>query len=334
MLDMTQKVVGIHSIFNKDKNGHYTKKALLYQDIITYSIAKKKESFKDKDSFRHWDLAKYLMNKNAEYINRYKDPSSKHTPIKNRIENTQRRTKDNVQHIIDLGLMKKSDYVKESKGTGSIPTFTYTQAGCLFAWIIQSFDPNKRSDSEKEIYKILHDSMFNITDESSSVSIFFSSFFKKMYEKNFFGKYVECFRELLDNRTIMTFEEFFQYISIPRLKDKNTGAKYLRLWSDTINELKPQVKELVLYNLKLDLERRMEKQAEFYKDYEKVRFAIRDKPHMIAIEGHCKQCNHVITFPISLRMYNERIAYAHIIPLVIKCHNCGKKDSLNLPYLI
>jgi hypothetical protein len=130
MLDMTQKVVGIHSIFNKDKNGHYTKKALLYQDIITYSIAKKKESFKDKDSFRHWDLAKYLMNKNAEYINRYKDPSSKHTPIKNRIENTQRRTKENVQHMIDLGLMKKSDYVKESKGTGSIPTFTYTLAGC------------------------------------------------------------------------------------------------------------------------------------------------------------------------------------------------------------
>jgi ribosomal protein L44E len=155
-----------------------------------------------------------------------------------------------------------------------------------------------------------------------------------MYEKNFLGEYVEYFREVLDNRIVMTFGEFFQYILLPRLKDKDKGARYLRLWSDTINELEPQVKELVLYNLKLDLERRMERQVEFYKNYEQVRFAIRDKPHMIAIEGRCKQCNHAITFPISLRMYNERMAYAHIIPLVIKCRNCQKKDSLRLPYLI
>jgi hypothetical protein len=99
-----------------------------------------------------------------------------------------------------------------------------------------------------------------------------------MYEKNFLGEYVEYFREVLDNRIVMTFGEFFQYILLPRLKDKDKGARYLRLWSDTINELEPQVKELVLYNLKLDLERRMERQVEFYKNYEQVRFAIRDKP--------------------------------------------------------
>jgi hypothetical protein len=184
---MTKNVVGIHSIFDKDKDGHYTKKALLYQDIIIYSIAREKEGqiFRDKDPFRHWDLAKYLMNKNNEYINLYKDPSARHTPIKNRIENTQRRTKDKVQDLIDLGLMKKGEDVKESKGTGIIPTFIYTPAGNLFAWIIQSFDTQKRSDSEKEIYKILHDSMFRITDDSSSVSIFFSLLFKKMYERTF-----------------------------------------------------------------------------------------------------------------------------------------------------
>jgi hypothetical protein len=168
--------------------------------------------------------------------------------------------------------------------------------------------------------------LFRFLDSQEPVLIF--------YCLTCFLEYIEYFKEVLDNSNVMTFEGFFQYIMLPRLKDKEKGARYFRLWNDTINDLEPQVKELVLYNIKLDLERRMERQVEFYKNYEEVRFAIRDKPHMIAIEGHCKQCNHFITFPFSLQMYNKRMTYAHIIPLVIKCHNCQKKDSLSLPYLI
>ena len=92
MLLMKRNVIGINSIFQKDKNGNYTEYALLYQDILKYSIASKQTNNVDsKNCVKHWDLARWLMKKNQEFINRYKDPSTRNTTINNRIENTQQR---------------------------------------------------------------------------------------------------------------------------------------------------------------------------------------------------------------------------------------------------
>ena len=65
MLLMKRNVIGISSIFQKDKNGNYTKYALLYQDILKYSIASKKtNNVESINCVKHWDLARWLMKKN------------------------------------------------------------------------------------------------------------------------------------------------------------------------------------------------------------------------------------------------------------------------------
>jgi hypothetical protein len=77
MLFMRQiQLPGVNFIFQKDENCHYTKLALLYQDIIRYSIVKIKENPPDKRSFTHRELAKWILENNKEYINYYKDPST------------------------------------------------------------------------------------------------------------------------------------------------------------------------------------------------------------------------------------------------------------------
>lgn len=86
MLFMRQtQLPGVNFIFQKDKNGHYTKLALLYQDILSYSIIKIKSNPPDSRSFTHRELAKWLLENNNEYKNYYKDPSTRHNTLNSRI---------------------------------------------------------------------------------------------------------------------------------------------------------------------------------------------------------------------------------------------------------
>ena len=66
---------GISAIFQKDKEGKYTDNALLYQNILHYSIINEKQNQSNTNTtFKVWDLAKWLIENNVEFANYYKDP--------------------------------------------------------------------------------------------------------------------------------------------------------------------------------------------------------------------------------------------------------------------
>jgi hypothetical protein len=332
MLFMKRDVIGIHSIFQKDRNSNYTKPALLYQDILRYSIHSK--SSINVCHIRHWDLARWLMKKNQEFINHYKDPSTRNTTINNRIENTQQRTKGKIKDLIELGLMKQIGTVKRSKGTGIVPIYEYKPAGYLFAYIMQSFDPKKKEDAEKQIYGLLHDSLFKISENSQSDVLFYSRYFRKLDENNVFGNFFSYIRELLDSgRRIQTLRLFFQYAMLPYYKDGNGVRFFVKLWSDTVNELEPILKELVLHSLKLGIEDKMHRQVEDIKTFEKMRLRLKDKPDHLVLECFCIKCKFVTCWPIHLLGYMEAMAYADVSPIVITCPRC-KAMSLEVPQYI
>ena len=74
-------------------DGDYTRNALLYQNIIKYSI---KDKYKENDnkSFRSRSSTKWLLEENKEFITYSKDASTSHFTISNRIENRLDRVKD------------------------------------------------------------------------------------------------------------------------------------------------------------------------------------------------------------------------------------------------
>jgi hypothetical protein len=73
--------LSFYLIFRKDNHGNYTKKALLYQDILSISIDTEiEEKLKYSQPIKHWDLSKRLMKKNQEFRERYKDLSTALTP--------------------------------------------------------------------------------------------------------------------------------------------------------------------------------------------------------------------------------------------------------------
>src|ERR1041385_4474098 len=105
-------------IFGKYKDGTFTKKALLCQDILKHCInGKYKEN--DNESFRLWNLAKWLLEFSLEFINHFRELSTRNYTTSNNIEYIIRRIKHNVEKLVDVGLIIQVRTEKEIKGTGS-----------------------------------------------------------------------------------------------------------------------------------------------------------------------------------------------------------------------
>ena len=63
--------IQINSIFNVDKQGHYTNKSLLYQDMICYSIARRLEN-PNPSIFKQREIANWLLRHNQEPLGEYR----------------------------------------------------------------------------------------------------------------------------------------------------------------------------------------------------------------------------------------------------------------------
>jgi hypothetical protein len=324
------RIDGIYSIFPKDRNGNYTKKALLYQDMLKYSIEENNPS-----SFRHWDLANWLMKKNQEFINKYKDLSTRNITYGNRIEHTQKRTKDRLNDLISLGLIEIIGTVKQKKGIGNVCLYKYTDFGQVLAWIIESIDPSKRELANQGVYEVI-DSIFKIRELSSSSNIFFSVFFKNCKEKGFFGNIVQHLREILySGMTVMTVPELLQVAINSGYKDLNESTQFLDIYDETLKQLDPEIRKFHLYDLKLDIQRRMDKLTTFTKVYEKVRFKVKGNHDIVALEGFCKICDAYFTIEIHILAFRAMaILQTDKEGTRMKCPGCNTEKSLILPYLI
>jgi hypothetical protein len=145
---------GIDSIFEKDAQGkYYNKKAHLFQDILIFG-----SKINENEPFKLWDLAKFLLENNPELRNHYQGERIRK---EKKIENIQRRLKRNIEILVRLQLMKQIGQVKEEKGTGLVPTFSYTPVGYVLSRIVQYSGLEKES-AEKEMYTLFHDRLFKV----------------------------------------------------------------------------------------------------------------------------------------------------------------------------
>ena len=138
-------------IFGKYKDKvTFTKKALLYQNILQYYIdGKDKEE--DNESFRVWNLTKWLLEANLEFRNHYQDSAAK-TKTHSRVENFKPRVKRYVEELVNMGLIRQIGTAKETKGTGTVDIFQFTIIGRVVAWIVESLNPAKREYAVNGLY--------------------------------------------------------------------------------------------------------------------------------------------------------------------------------------
>jgi len=126
---------------------------LLCQDILLYCInGKYKED--DNESFRLWNLTKWLLEVNLEFIDYFKDLSTRNITKRNRVEDRLPRIKRNVKELANIGLIIQVGTAKETKGTGIVDIFQFTEVGRMMALVVESMNGDKRTYAENQLYEL------------------------------------------------------------------------------------------------------------------------------------------------------------------------------------
>ena len=293
-------------------HGEYTDDANLYQDLMKYCIFLLKNN--NNGSFDYWSgLGYWLLDNNKEFLNRYKTSKNKEQPI----ENIQKRVKRKLNNLEELGLIQNIGTRKQRKGSGSVPVYKYTDFGYLLAWIIQSFDSSMSEEANAQIYRII-ETILKIDKDAPSLDIFILSFLRKCKDNRVFGEIVGLFKEILrSDMPVKTITDLLTYAMNLNFPTLGKREYFNKIWDMTMEELDPAVKQLVLYHLKLDIEEKMEMQSRFLKEFEKMRYRIRESPHMIALEGRCFSCGLYIAIGMPILKYRDKILHAYGISLNI-----------------
>ncbi|MGC1932632.1 MAG: hypothetical protein WA667_26970 [Candidatus Nitrosopolaris sp.] len=188
---MTRKIQPIQAIFKNDRTG------LLFQDILKYSIdGKNKED--DGKSFRLWYLIKWLLEVNQEFVNHFKDLSTRTMTTSNKLKDRTDRVEGKVEDLVKLGLIVQSGTAKELKGNGTVPIFQFTPMGHAIAWIIESTG-DKREFAIEKLYELFQD---NFKNDSSCNDMFNSIYYRKIRELGLFGLFIDRYREQLESDVI------------------------------------------------------------------------------------------------------------------------------------
>lgn len=110
------KIPSISSIFEKilkenDNNG-YSDDALLYQDILQYSIIKQKES-RD-EGFTLWEITNWLIKNNIEFVEYYNQIDKRTMNTSNKIRARIDRVEAKVK---DLETLRLIDFIQKESYT-------------------------------------------------------------------------------------------------------------------------------------------------------------------------------------------------------------------------
>jgi hypothetical protein len=324
----------LKSIFEKDQTGVYTTEALLYQDILQYPIKSNCKKFK------FWEIGRWLIYNNTEFRQAYDRDltysSKKNTSITYAVMKKQDRIRAKIKDLIHLNLLRIEETAKATKVDNYVPLYAHTKGGYLISWILEWRNPAHREKANNEIYNIV-DSSFKIEEDSSSYTIFYSHFFIKCWQKRVFDKLIQHILDIAHSKShaINNIRELFEHLVDLGFKDEKTRKDFWNIWLETIKELNTKTQQLVLFQIKLDAERRFQNKKEYLtSEYEEMRFLYRGDYSRIAVEGNCEKCNlQQGSVMLDLLDYREALTQ-HSAPtdsIRTQCPVCSTKDSLVIP---
>jgi hypothetical protein len=251
---MAKRLYTINEIFKKDKDGNYVRSnALLSHYIFHYALQIKRDKSGYSEPFRHWDLAKWLVNNFPDFIERYEHRPYSHTSSSNRIENTRQRTKGLLDDLISLGLIEPAGTAPQRRGTGITQSYKYTISGYLIVWLIEisNKDEERRSKAIRQLLDMV-DACNKIND--SSILLFITRFFRKCDEKGVFDRIVSFYLNKILSKTTINTDRDLLLLVLGLKHTLNWLLAEPQIFCETLKELDEDTKHLVLFHFKMEIE--------------------------------------------------------------------------------
>lgn len=127
-------------------------------------------------------------------------------------------------------------------------------------------------------------------------------------ERGVFEYIVILFREglIMVEPQIVTMADLFQHVLRLDFKDIERRTFLNGLFDETIDELDLKTRKSVLYNLKLDIERKMRIAVTDFKGFETIRFQLKRFADTVALI-HCVICDYFTAGGVNLLDYRKII---------------------------
>ena len=176
----------------------------------------------------------------------------------------------------------------------------------------------------------------SVEDDPSSYNVFASRLYAKYRERGVFGEFViDVLRARLEdsNVKIINMKDLFSNLGILHFTNKKKADLYSELWTETMNELDEETKKYVLQHIKLEIEGIMGEQVKYIRGFEELRFQLRDRPNILALEGVCHSCGLPSPIQIETIEYLENTKLLPNDPMFVRCRICNKDASITVPQI-
>jgi hypothetical protein len=306
------------NIFSRTKNREkFTNDALLYQEILSFSLQGiNHQPF----TFIGRDISKWLK-KNHQRLE------------KRSVDSLTQLVDRKIKKLMELQLIHEIGTQPIKTGTGQTSVYAFDSMGYFLGWLTESLssDPVIKNKTINKLFNILY--FILETDMPSSMTLFLKLLVRKIKDNNLFMHLVDFIFELLvSGNYVKDISDLINQTLLFRHVELNLVKKYNELWGETLNELEPKTRQLVIFRTKLLYEQRMKERALDLAQFERERFAGRKMFDKLVVECDCLSCFRITYETFDLIEYTTKLRY-HIEgrPVLEKeFSSCSKTGSLQI----
>ncbi len=322
----------LNDIF-ENKDGIYSKDALLLQDILKYGISKERSL-----NFKFTDMAKWLMNNNREFHDYY---AGSHDTMTNRIAKRRQRIQAALNKLQNLRLVVQTGSIKAERNNLETPTYDLTRNGYFSAALVSI---NASKHLKKDELQLMYDVFYGvleslltatISENSDTKSIVIKKIFQKIKEKSLIHEFgVEVLNTLHSNerdQMLETVEEILTLLDFPYGLRKLGRTSFLDLWKESVNELESDRKAALLFSYKLRIETQWSVAGTL--NQEKTRMANASNFSSAIVDVDCWKCKIRTSCPVSVVellecVFERRVKEGTqlLTGYQVSCPRCGGDD--------
>lgn len=344
-----KKIRYINDIFEREEgNKRYTNDALLLQDLLRYSLEINEVPSRIDARFKKRELQKWIIRNNKEILDYYLKLSKRNTTISNRIHAREARMNDKFETLLHMNLIRPVGTASAEKVKTPVTLYSYTKGGILLALISRTVSLNgviaiTKADSvinkyQNELGRIfqwiyeIFAIAFKANKNPSASEIFYSCLFKQLKIRGLIPVLVDrIYFTLVYDNNLLNFVDLLHSSLYSPFFNENSSS-FVDAFYDTIESLDPDIKRLVLHQIKIVVENRFRYILEnIPRQYEELRFGLRADYERIAAAGYCNSCD--CDQVIALHYLDlKRISLARGQNKNWKCPVC-RTESLTIPGL-
>jgi hypothetical protein len=259
---------------------------LVYQDIISMWFELRLDA-NNKNEFNITDIGNYLLKHHKPFINEFAC-----SPItqSNRLQAKRTYIEKRIKDLIELGILYRDRYTKAEKNNTKTAIYKFTLEGKVLSWLIAC---EKKEDDDnihaKYIDLFANESLpLLLKIDSGILTKFMVDFFVRALKEHKRELVFDFFENAFDSLN----EEDLYAAKFYFLRSANRSSYGNKLFLDTLSCYDKKKQELVLFQIKVDLECAIGifMNGEFKQDWEVKRYHNIENPYTATTLMSCGKC--------------------------------------------